>query len=138
MDASAGRRRALWRAVSIAIVGALLGLTPLAATASDENEGTDDITGGVQLMSISQCGSTSFCLWSNVSYTGTFTQTTSTGPTTVNSTNSRSVLNNTTRAVRVYSGLNGTGSSVCYAPSARSGSISITSRSIVIQSGTAC
>lgn len=138
MDGSTGRRRALWRAVSIVIVGGLLGLTPLTATASDEAEGADETTGDVQMLSISQCGARSFCLWSNSGFTGTFTQTTSPGPTAVSSTTSRSVLNKTGRAVRVFSGANGTGSSVCYAPNAQFSSVSITSRSIVVLSGTAC
>lgn len=138
MDASTGRRRKLWRTVSIVIIGGLLGLTPLSATASDEPEGADEITGGVQVLSLDQCSNAFFCLWSNGGYTGTFTQTASSSPAGVNATVARSVWNRTGKAVRVYSGTGGTGSSVCYAPNARSGTISITSRSIVVQSGTSC
>lgn len=122
----------------MAIVGGLLGLTPLTATASDDTEGADETAGGVQVLSLDQCSNGFFCLWSNSAYTGTFTQTASTSPVNLGSTVSRSVWNRTGKAVRVYAGTGGTGSSVCFNPTTRSGSISITSRSVAVQSGTFC
>lgn len=141
MDARTVRRRPFWRTVSTIVVVGLLGLTPLSATASDGTAGADETTGdvgGVQVLSLEQCSNAFFCLWSGNGYTSTFTQTVSTSPVAVNSTNARSVWNRTGKAVRVYSGTGGTGTSVCYGPNARSGSISITSRSVAVQSGTSC
>jgi hypothetical protein len=138
MDARTVRRRPFWRTVSTIVVVGLLGLTPLSATASDGTAGADETTGGVQVLSLEQCSNAFFCLWSGTGYTSTFTQTVSTSPVGINSTNARSVWNRTGKAVRVYSGTGGTGSSVCYGPNARSGSISITSRSVAVQSGTSC
>lgn len=135
MDARTVRRRPSWRAVATVVVAGLLGLTPLSATASDDMSSTDDL---VQAWSSDQCSNSFFCLWSGSNYTGAFTQTVSTVPAPVNATSSQSVWNRTTRAVRVYSGAGATGSSVCYGPNARSASISIASRSIVVQSGTSC
>lgn len=139
MDARAvRRRRPFWRTVSTIVVVGLLGLTPLSATASDDTEGADETMGGVQVLSVDQCSNAFFCLWSNTGYTGTFTQTAASSPASVNSATARSVWNRTGKAVRVYAGTGGTGSSVCYGPNARSGTILITSRSIVVQSGTSC
>lgn len=135
MDARTVRRRFSRRAAATVMVAGLLGLTPLSATASDDTESTGEL---VQAMSSDQCSNSFFCLWSGSSYTGAFTQTVSTVPAPVNSTTAKSVWNRTSKAVRVYSGTGATGSSVCYGPDARSASISITSRSIVVQSGTSC
>ena len=135
MDARTVRRRPSWRTVATVVVAGLLGLTPLSATASDDMKSTDDL---VQAWSSDQCSANFFCLWSGSSYTGTFTQTASTTPAPVNSTTAKSVWNRTGKAVRVYSGTGATGSSVCYGSNARSASISISSRSIVVLSGTSC
>lgn len=135
MDARTARRRPFWRTVSTVVVVGLLGLAPLSATASDDTQSTDEL---VQVMSSDQCSNYFFCLWSGSGYTGAFTQTASTVPAPVNSATARSVWNRTGKAVRVYAGTGATGNSVCYGPNARSTQIAITSRSIVVQSGTSC
>lgn len=130
-----GRRDLVRRTISAVVVVALMGMIPVSASASDDAAETEDT---MQVFSIDQCSNGFFCVWSGANYTGSFTQTASTTAVPTAATTWRSVWNRSPKAARVYSGTNSTGTSVCYAPGARSSSTSVLSRTIVLQSGAGC
>lgn len=132
-----GVGRTSWRMVAVVTVVGLLGFAPVTANASD---GVDEAGGAVQMFSDTQCVSGNFCLWSSASYLGTFTSVSGTATSAVSTraSGSRSVWNRTGKAVRVHSGTGGTGSSACYGAGTKLPDIDITSRSVVVQSGSSC
>ncbi len=88
---------------------------------------------------LSQCTSGRFCLWSGAVYTGSFFSTTSTSVVgTGNVSRAQSLWNRTGKAVRVYTGSGGSGSSTCFAPGAQAATTSLQSGSAQVLATTSC
>jgi len=131
-------RRASWRIVAMVTVVGLLGFAPVTASASDgvgESDGTETT---VQLFSDAQCAVSTFCVWSEVSFSGVFSRATSTASVSTGFFTAKSVWNRSSRAARVYSGTGGTGSWVCYTPNMKVASTSLPARSVALLSGSSC
>lgn len=84
------------------------------------------------------CGSTQLCLWSGNGYTGAFWSTTSSTATNTGITIAKSVWNRSSKAARVYSGLNGTGTSTCVLPGSKSSISALASRSARLLTTSTC
>jgi len=115
-----------WAAARLTLILALalLGATPAQATQSPTSD--------------SQCGSTQLCLWSGNGYTGAFWSTTSSTATNTGITIAKSVWNRSSKAARVYSGLNGTGTSTCVLPGSKSSISALASRSARLLTTSTC
>ncbi|MEN0129182.1 MAG: peptidase inhibitor family I36 protein, partial [Brevundimonas sp.] len=92
----------------------------------------------IGLLSISQCPSSNLCLWTATPYAGSMAATNSTAVYNTGIVTARSVRNRANTAARLYSGLNGTGTSRCYAAGASVSSTSVTARSFRILGTTDC
>jgi len=88
--------------------------------------------------SMSECGASQFCVWSGSLYSSAFKGTTSTSPVNLTFTLVQSVWNRSSRAARVYAGVDGAGSSVCYAPGTQLSSVSVSARSIRVLPTSTC
>lgn len=88
--------------------------------------------------SLNQCGAGQFCVWSGSFYSSTFIGTTSTSAVNLPFAEVKSVWNRSSHAARAYAGVDGTGSSVCYAPGVQLSSVSVSARSIRVLSTTTC
>lgn len=88
---------------------------------------------------LSQCTSDKFCMWTNASYTGSFTYVTGSGVTKTLSGTVKSFWNNRTKAARLYN--NAGTSSTCYAAGIKVASVSSSYQSpakVYLSSGTSC
>jgi len=92
----------------------------------------------IGLLSISQCPSSNLCLWTAAPYAGSMAATNSTAVYNTGIATARSVRNRANTAARLFSGLNGTGTSRCYAAGASVSSTSVTARSFRILGTTEC
>jgi hypothetical protein len=128
MTVSSMRRRAAAVAVSVLALLAFGGMTP--AMAADPGS----------VSSSSECSAGRFCLWSGALYTGNFWSTTLTTPTNTTAVvkTSLSVMNLTGKAVRVFSGIGGSGSSVCYTAGTSLPNTYVTAGSVQVLTGTSC
>lgn len=90
-------------------------------------------------LSMSQCASGEFCVWSSTSYSGSFTYVTGDGVTRTLGNQLGSLWNNRSRAARLYT--NSGASSTCYAPGAKAASVSSSytaAQKVFLASATAC
>ncbi|MDR2723348.1 MAG: peptidase inhibitor family I36 protein [Cellulomonadaceae bacterium] len=87
--------------------------------------------------SSTQCATGQFCQWSTANYLGTVYTTTVSAKDTGMAT-ARSVWNRTSKAVRVYSGVNYSGTSVCLKVGQQTPSTSLPAKSVKILSTATC
>ena len=121
--------RGRWVATLVLLV-VLGGAT--SARAVDQN---DEPVGSLLM---SQCSLGSMCVWSAVSYGGTFLPTTSAVAVSIPFGTTRSAWNRATKAARIYAGAGGTGSSVCLTPGQSISSTTIASSSMRILTTVTC
>ncbi|QAY63221.1 hypothetical protein ET495_08170 [Xylanimonas allomyrinae] len=91
----------------------------------------------VMPLSSASCAAGRFCLWSGSMYAGTFYGTTGNQNVTGLS-SAKSVWNRSGRAVRVFSGAAGTGTSQCFAAGVQSASVSVPAGSVRFLTTTSC
>ena len=120
---------------AIVLASALL---TLGASASAAPAAAFDLDPADSITSSSQCPSSSLCLWTGASYSGTFVSTFSTAVYNTGIVTARSVRNRALTAARIYSGTNGTGTTRCYAPGATVRSTAVTARSFRILGTSEC
>lgn len=90
-------------------------------------------------ISLAECSSGRFCMWSSASYTGSFTYVTGTGATKTLTQTVKSFWNNRSQAVRLYD--NAGTASTCYEPGVKKSSLAVAYQSpakVYLSSGASC
>ncbi|MDM7830620.1 peptidase inhibitor family I36 protein [Cellulomonas edaphi] len=122
-------------AASGMLVGALVVTAAATSTAAHADEDDDSVA---LVFSASACPDGRLCLWTVAPYAGVMVSTFSTAVYDTGLSTARSVSNRASTAARVYSGLDGTGTSRCYPPGTRVSATSVAARSFRILGTTEC
>lgn len=102
-------------------------------------DGSGFVAGDVGTMSLSECSSGRFCMWSSTSYTGSFTYVSGTAVTKPLTQTVKSFWNNRSQAARLYD--NAGSSSTCYGAGVMKSSLVVSYQSpakVYLSAGSTC